>query len=176
MISHASMDAKIGTAWQRLLKRVFPESKLWYSSDPRDPAFSGYGAFASEIRGWIEQSRYILTVQTPQSFFSLTARFSNGIWSDLWSYYWRNLRTKILKPWNPLNLFPLSIHPNSVRINRHHSEHFVILVAGRLTSPPRLYLTSISSAHSFKKILPILVRNASTEPPFRNSLPKLFDS
>ena len=101
MISHASMDAQIGTAWQRLVKRVLPESKLRYSSDPRDPAFSGYGAFASEILGWIEQSRYILTVQT---------------------------------------------------------------------------LTSISSAHSCKKILPILVRNASTEPPFRNSLPKLFDS
>ena len=82
MISHASMDAKIGTAWQRLLKRVFPESKLRYSSDPRDPAFSGYGAFASEILGWIEQSSYILTVQTP----------------DPWSYYRRNLRTKILKP------------------------------------------------------------------------------
>ena len=70
MISHASMDAKIGTAWQRLLKRVFPESKLRYSSDPRDPAFSGYGAFASEIRGWIEQSRYILTVQTLTSISS----------------------------------------------------------------------------------------------------------
>ena len=69
MISHASMDAKIGTAWQRLLKRVFPESKLRYSSDPRDPAFSGYGAFASEILGWIEQSSYILTVQTPNSAF-----------------------------------------------------------------------------------------------------------
>jgi hypothetical protein len=33
MISHASMDEKIGTAWQRLLKRVFPECKLRYSSD-----------------------------------------------------------------------------------------------------------------------------------------------
>jgi hypothetical protein len=69
MISHASMDATIATAWQRLLRRVFPESKLHYSSDPRDPAFSGYGAFASEILDWIEQSSYVLTIQTPNSAF-----------------------------------------------------------------------------------------------------------
>ena len=69
MISHASMDATIATAWQRLLRRVFPEAKLRYSSDPRDPAFSGYGAFAEEILDWIRQSRYILTIQTPNSAF-----------------------------------------------------------------------------------------------------------
>jgi hypothetical protein len=69
MISHASMDAAIATAWQRLLRRVFPESKLRYSSDPRDPAFSGYGAFATEILDWIQQSSYILTIQTPNSAF-----------------------------------------------------------------------------------------------------------
>jgi hypothetical protein len=42
MISHASMDATIATAWQRLLRRVFPESNLRYSSDRRDYAFGGY--------------------------------------------------------------------------------------------------------------------------------------
>jgi hypothetical protein len=67
MISHATIDEHVGTAWNNLLQAVFPKFTFRYSSDPNNPAFSGYGAFAGQIQEWIEESSYCLTIQTPNS-------------------------------------------------------------------------------------------------------------
>jgi hypothetical protein len=67
MISHAEIDANIATAWYDLLRRVFPRFEFRYSSNPNNPAFSSYGAFADQIQKWIQESDYCLTIQTPNS-------------------------------------------------------------------------------------------------------------
>ena len=67
MISHASTDEKIATAWYDLLRSIFPTSELRYSSDPRNPPFHGYSAFAEQIHDWVKETEYCLTVQTPIS-------------------------------------------------------------------------------------------------------------
>jgi hypothetical protein len=67
MISHASTDEKIATAWYDVLRSIFPTSELRYSSDPRNPPFDGYSAFAEQIHDWIKETEYCLTVQTPSS-------------------------------------------------------------------------------------------------------------
>jgi hypothetical protein len=67
MISHATVDEHAGTAWSNLLRAVFPQFSLRYSSDPNTPAFSNYGAFSEEIQEWIKESKYCLTIQTPNS-------------------------------------------------------------------------------------------------------------
>jgi hypothetical protein len=67
MISHASTDEKIATAWYDLLRSIFPTSELRYSSDPRNPPFHGYTAFAEQIHDSVKETEYCLTVQTPSS-------------------------------------------------------------------------------------------------------------
>src|SRR5258708_6578626 len=67
MISHATIDEHAGTAWSNLLRAVFPQFRFRYSSDPNIPAFSNYGAFSEEIQEWIKESKYCLTIQTPNS-------------------------------------------------------------------------------------------------------------
>ena len=67
MISHATIDEHVGTAWNNLLQAVFPRFTFRYSSDPNNAAFSGYGAFAGQIQEWIKESDYCLTIQTPNS-------------------------------------------------------------------------------------------------------------
>ena len=67
MISHAEIDAEIATPWYDLLKKVFPTFQYRYSSNPNNPAFSSYSAFADQIQQWISESDYCLTIQTPNS-------------------------------------------------------------------------------------------------------------
>jgi hypothetical protein len=67
MISHAEIDSEIATAWYDLLEKVFPTFQYKYSSNPNDPSFSSYSAFADQIQQWITESDYCLTIQTPNS-------------------------------------------------------------------------------------------------------------
>lgn len=67
MLSHASADEMIATAWSDLLRIIFPTSELRYSSDPKNPPFHGYSAFAAQIHDWIKEAEYCLTIQTPSS-------------------------------------------------------------------------------------------------------------
>ena len=64
MISHASTDEKIATAWYDLLRSIFPMSELRYSSDPRNPPFHGYTAFAEQIHDgtWGSNSCYVVSL------------------------------------------------------------------------------------------------------------------
>jgi hypothetical protein len=71
MISHASVDTTIATAWRRLLGRVLPAAKLLHSMKP--PAWAASNA--EQVLDWIRQSRCILTIQTPN-----TASQSWSIW------------------------------------------------------------------------------------------------
>jgi hypothetical protein len=67
MISHAEIDSEIATTWYDLLEKVFPTFEYKYSSNPNDPSFSSYSAFADQIQQWITESDYCLTLQTSNS-------------------------------------------------------------------------------------------------------------
>jgi hypothetical protein len=67
MISHAEVDMTLAKAWFALLRRLFPDAEIWYSTKPDAFPSEKEESIVEKVRKEIDKAQHILTIQTPFS-------------------------------------------------------------------------------------------------------------